>query len=188
MKIQKRGLTIALGLAVLAILTLGQMSAVGILAISVGTFLLLLGLWISYRPAAVFGFMTLAVGSGLAVDFDSVTDVSTLMSAAVGILIPVYITGWVALSSEIDGPVNVSIFNRPTLLTIGYTMACVFSVPVASLVIGVLTPAMATHVNVVTEAALMLLVIAILVVALTSRNPRAVLQEPAPEEEASEAA
>ncbi len=185
MKIEKRGLGIALGFAVLAILSLGRMSAAGILAISVGTLLLAVGLWISYRPASVFGFMTLAIGSGLAVDFDSVTDSSALMSAALGILVPVYITGWVALSSEIDEPIEISVRHRATLLTTAYTIVCVFSVPIGALILGLTAPNLSAHMTIITEAAIMLLAISIWVVVLTSRATGIKHPEPTLEERAA---
>ncbi|OGS43207.1 MAG: hypothetical protein A3K76_05670 [Euryarchaeota archaeon RBG_13_57_23] len=188
MNIEKRGMTIALGLAVLATLSLGQMSALAILAISVGALLLVVGLWISYRPASVFGFMTLAIGSGIAVNFSSLTEFSTLMSAFLGILVPVYIAGWVALSSEIEGPIEISVRNRSTLITIVYTVICGFSVPIALSLIGLMAPNMSTHVSMITEAAIMLLVIAIAVILLTGRTPRARTQERSREEAASELA
>ena len=186
MKIEKRGLTIALGLAVLAILSLGRMSAAGILAISVGTLLLAVGLWISYRPASVFGFMTLAIGSGLAIEFESVTEFSALMSASIGILVPVSIAGWVALSSEIEESIEIRIRNRATLLTIAYTAVCVFSVPIAALIIGLTVPNLSTHMTIITEAAIMLLAISTWVIVLTSRAPTKESMEHPVEERAAE--
>lgn len=172
MNVGKRGMTIALVIAVMATLSLGEMSALAILAISVGALLLVVGLWVSYRPASVFGFMTLAIGSGIAVDFSSLNESTTLLSAIVGILIPVYITGWVALCSEIEGSVEVNMRSRSTLITVAYTVVCAFSVPIASLVIGLTAPNISAHITMITQAAIMLLVIAVAVVLLTSRAPR----------------
>ena len=186
MNIKKRGMTIALGIAVMATLSLGEMSALAILAISVGALLLVVGLWISYRPASVFGFMTLAIGSGIAVDFSTLSEFSTLISAVIGILIPVYIVGWVALSSEIEGPVEINFRNRSTLITIVYTVICAFSVPIASLVVGLTAPNMSTHITMITEAAIMLLVIAIALVVLTSRTPKTRAEGSLPQEASSE--
>lgn len=188
MNIDKRGMTIALGLAILATLSLGQMSALAILAISVGALLLVVGLWVSYRPASVFGFMTLAIGSGIAVDLNSLNEFSTLMSALVGILAPVYIAGLVALSSEIEGPVEVSVRNRPTLIIIAYTVICAFSVPIASVLVGLTAPNMSTHITMITEAAILLLVIAIAVILLTARTPKMRPEESSQEEAATEQA
>jgi hypothetical protein len=191
MKIEKRGRLIALAISVLAILTLGAMSAPAILAISVGTLLVALGVTISFRAAAVFGFMTLAIGSGMAVEVESFTEVSSLTSAVLGILVPVYILAWVALSSEIEEPVEIDVKSRSTVITVVFTVLCTFSVPIVALLVGFIAPQISTHITLITEAAIMLLAIAISVVILTAKNPRTTASElpeiePVPEQAQSQ--
>lgn len=181
------GTRVKIGIAVAAtvvVLMFGEMNPSALLAIIIGALLMVLGIYSLYRPAAVIGAMLAIIGAGVAVSVNSVTDVGSLLTAVLGLFVPVYVVMSCALWSEDEEGTELAPRRRPTVQAAGFAVVTLMSVPLVSLVLGVFFPAISIHMSIMSEAAIMLLATACGVIVMTGRVPRTAV--PTVEEAATE--
>ena len=135
---------------------------IGVLA---GDILVIAGLLNKYMPAAVSGMLVATASTGASTDIYTLTETSTLMTAILGLFLPVIVLTWLALSAEEE---EISVGRRPSLVTSAYAVISLLSVPIAIAVGGLFAPAVSTRISTMTEIAIVLFVATVGAVVLTS--------------------
>jgi len=158
--------------ATIAILGFSEMNAATLFATLIGTGLILLGIASYYRPACMAGLMMAAGSAAVSTNLGSLTVVAAWMNAVFGLLIPVYIMTWVSLNSSTEESWELMLRSRANAYTLTYVLACLLSVPIATLVIGLFWPHISTAFSILTEVAIVLTVTTAGLIILTSQKPR----------------
>ena len=159
--------------AVAVIMMFSEMRAGTLLAAVVGALMILLGLASYYRPACIVGLMLTAGSAAVSNDPGSLTVVASWLNAVFGILIPVYILTWASLNSTHEESYRMMLRSKASAYTLTFMLACLLSVPIAALLLGITSPRVSTAMSVLTEIAIMLTVATAGLILLTSIGPRA---------------
>lgn len=178
-----------IGLTFVAIALLLMFSSIGtstLLGMVVAAALIVLGVVSYSRPTGVIGLLIASGSAAASLGQQSLTVVGNLLNMVIGLLAPVLILAWVALSAEEQqGPILVR--RKPAILTAIYAAACMLSVGLVALSLGVLSPSISVGMPALMEISIILLTATLGVILLTSGNPRpAVLTEQEPEPSAPE--
>lgn len=142
-----------------------------LLGMVVAAALMVLGLMSYSRPTCVIGMMIASGSAAASLGQQSLTVVGNLLNTAIGLFAPIYLLAWIALSAE-DEPGPLLIRKGPALLTTIYATACLLSVGVVALILGVIAPAVSIGMSALMEIAIVLLTATVGITILTSRNPR----------------
>jgi hypothetical protein len=159
--------------AIAVIMMFSEMRAGTLLATIIGAGLILLGLASYYRPGCMAGLMITAGSAAISNNPGSLTVVASWLNAVFGILIPVYILTWVSLNSAYEESNQLILRSRASAYTLTFMLACLLSVPIAALILGLVAPTISTAMSVLTEIAIMLTVVTAGLILLTSMRPRA---------------
>jgi hypothetical protein len=158
--------------AIAVILLFSQMTTGTLLGVAIGAGLILLGLASYYRPACLAGLVIAAGSAAMSNNPGSLTVIASWLNAVFGLFIPVYVLTWVALSSGAEDPYGFVLRSRANTYTAMFILACLLSVPIAALVIGLLAPQVSTAASVLMEIAIILTVATAGVIILTAQKPR----------------
>jgi hypothetical protein len=137
-------------------------SLIGVLA---GDILVIAGLLNKYTPAAVLGMLVAAAMTGASSVISTLTGTDTLITAILGLFLPVIVLTWLALSANDD---EIRVGRRPTIVTSAYALISLLSVPIAMVVGGAFVSAVSARISTMTEIAIVLFVATIGAVVLTS--------------------
>lgn len=163
----------ALALVVVAdMLAFSRATLVTLVVSSLGTAMIMIGLYFAYRPAAALGMLVVVATAASSMEFVSILTVGELLSASLGLLLPACLLAWLSLTAEDEGAIEPSMARMPALLTALYALICVLSAPVFLLLLGLVSPTMSATISTVTESALMLVTAALVGLAFASRAPR----------------
>ena len=156
--------------SIVAILVFSRMSSYSLFVLAFGAVIMLLAFVSYYRPAALFGLLIVAISATMSMELDTLIETAPLMTALVGLLLPMTLLTLFALSSEGDGE-NGYAQRRPALVGVAYTGGCLLSVPVSIAAIGLVLPNVSLRFFGMTEISILLMFSAVLAIALTSREP-----------------
>lgn len=160
-------LTLSCSLAILsavAMLAFSKANFGTLIGVLAGDILVIAGLLNKYTPAAVFGMLVAAASTGASTDIYTLTETSSLMTAILGLFLPVIVLTWLALSAEDE---DISVRRRPSLVTSVYAVLGLLSVPITVAVAGLVQPAFAARISTMTEVAILLFASAVGAIALT---------------------
>jgi hypothetical protein len=160
-----------LAIAVVDLLVFSRLTGLSILASALGSVMILLGIAYNYRLASALGLLVISVGAGASITITTLTDVSTVLTAFLGLLLPLFLLAYIALSAD-EGEAPPPLARRPILVSVGYMTGCILSAPVAILLLGVLTPGVALRVVTMTEMGIVLVTATTLGIVLSYREPR----------------
>jgi hypothetical protein len=161
-------LTVSCALAILsaaAMLAFSKATFGTLIGVLAGDILVIAGLLNKYTPAAVFGALVAATSTAASTDISTLTGTSTLITATLGLFLPVIALTWLALSAE-DGEIRVG--RRPFIVTSAYAVISLLSVLIAMAVGSAFFPAVTARMSTMTDIAIVLFVAAIGAVVLTS--------------------
>ena len=136
-----------------------------LIGVFAGDILVIAGLLNKYTPAAVFGLLVAAASTAASTDISTLTETSTLITAILGLFLPVIALAWLALSAEDE---EIRVGRRPSIVTSAYAVISLLSVPIAMAVGGTFFPAVTARMSTMTEIAIVLFVATIGAVVLTS--------------------
>lgn len=160
------------GLMIAAIASLMMFSRIGtgtLLGMIVAAALIFLGIVSYSRPASVIGLLIVCGSAAASLNQQSLTVVGNILNTVIGLLVPIYVLAWIALTSEGE-PGPIGIMRKPAVLTAIYAVACLLSVGLVAVVLGVLTPAVSIGMPALMEIAIVLLAATLGIILLTSRN------------------
>jgi len=158
-------------LLVTDILVFSRATTLTIMGMVIGTAVVLLGLAYSYRVAAFVGMLVVATVAGASVEIPTLTELSSLLTAMLGLLLPIFALAWLALTAEEKQGREVTLMRRPLGIAIAFAILALWSAPLTILVMSLFAPNIALRLTVVTEAAIMLIAAIIGIVILTRKDP-----------------
>lgn len=141
-----------------------------LLALFLGGAMVTLSSLYAYRPGAVIGVVIVATGVASSIHLESVLEVRAVLTAFLGLLLPLFLLALHALSSEQGGGRGIPAFGRPAITALLFGVGCVMSAPVAVGFMSLVLPTMAVRLGGTAETAIMLLVATAGGIALTRRT------------------
>ncbi|MGQ9588214.1 MAG: hypothetical protein ACUVT7_07535 [Thermoplasmata archaeon] len=172
MKALSRYARVTIVLAAVVVLALfSGISLLKLSAMAVGTAMVFLGIAYYYRAAAAIGLLILSATAAASVQVSTLLEVDELLTAAIGLLTPVSILAGVALTVEEERLVEEAVGKRPIAIASIYGLACLFSVPIAVLIISAIHPGVSTRTETMAEAAIVLMTATIGGVLITVKGP-----------------
>jgi len=166
------------------IMVFSRITTLPLIAIAAGTAMVLLGIEYSYRQASFAGFLVVAVTGGASIEITSLLELSIILTAMIGLLIPILILAWLALSSEEGERQQIFVMKRPAAISLGYAFVCLWSVPIVIFIMSLLIPTISMRITTITEAAIILIANIAGGVFLTRRKPAIARQSPRKEHSA----
>ena len=118
---------------------------------------MLLAFFSYYRVGAVFGFLLVSVCAGASADVPTLTEAGPLLTATVGLVIPITGLGLFALSSEVEEGRRFTQKNAAFAAGI-YAIACLASAPISVSFVGLIMPSLSSRLPGLLEMAFVLLV------------------------------
>lgn len=147
-----------------------EATSLTLLALVLGGVMVVFGSLYAYRAGALMGVVVVAVGAASSIQLDSVLDVSSVLTAALGLLIPVFLLTLHALGTERGDVRAMAIRARPAVLALLFGLACLMSAPVVSGLMGLVLPTMTVPLSGMAEMAIILVVAAAGTALLTMRT------------------
>jgi len=132
-------------------------SVLKLTGIGVGIALAMLGLAYAYRQPGAIGMLMVSATAAASIEITSLQEVRELLTAVIGLLIPVSMLAWVSLTAEEDR-IERHFRGRPLALTSVYGVLCVLSVPTTILVLSFFVTGVSMRITTMAEAAIVLLV------------------------------
>lgn len=164
-----------------------EVTMITMLSLVLGGIMILLGIFYAYRPSAFLGTLVVAIGGASSMQLASVLDVGAVLTAFIGLLLPVLLLTLHALGVESEEIGNMSMKARPALFALMFGGLCILSAPLVSASISIFMPTMAMRLSTISEVAIMLLATVAGTLYLTRRRPTKRIieasqggQEPAP--------
>jgi len=152
-----------------------------LMALALGAIMIALGSLYAYRPGAMIGLMAVAIGAAASIELDSVLEVSTVLTALLGLFLPLFVLAIHALGIEQSSLRTMSSRLRPTAFALLFGAACVLSAPIVIGLMGFALPTVSMRVSVTAEIAVILLVAVAGSLALTWQRAARRTIEPAKE-------
>ena len=169
--VQRQMRFLLLAIAVVDLLVFSRLTGFSILTAALGSVMILLGIAYNDRQASALGLLVISVVAAASITITTLTDVSTVLTAFLGLLLPLFLLAYIALSAE-EGEAPPPLARRPVLVSVGYMTGCTLSAPIVVLLLSVLIPGVALRVETMTEMGIILVTATALGIALSYREPR----------------
>lgn len=143
-------------LATADLMVFSRLTIFPLLGIIIGIVAMFLGLAYSYRPASVVGMLVVAVSASASISIPSLLTIGDLLTAIVGLLLPLLMLIWIALSAEEGDNQQVAVIRKAAYISVGYSLVCLWSAPIAVLVISVFAPTIAMSISTLGEIAIIM--------------------------------
>jgi hypothetical protein len=143
-------------LATADLMIFSRLTIFPLMAISVGIVVMFLGLEYSYRPASVIGMLVVALAASASISIPSLLTIGDLLTAFIGLLLPLLMLIWIALSAEEGENQQVAVIRRAAYVSVAYSLVCLWSAPLIVLVISLFTPTVAMSVSTLSEISIMM--------------------------------
>jgi len=153
------------------LVTFSGVSLLKLAAMGVGMVMVLLGIAYSYRQPAAIGLLILSATAAASIELTTLLEIGKLLTAIVGLLVPVSILAWIALTSEEERRADEIILKRPIALASVYGLVCLLSIPIVVLIISLFNPGISMRTATMTEAAIVLITATLGGVVITMRSP-----------------
>jgi hypothetical protein len=141
-----------------------------LIALVLGGVLVVLGSLYSYKPGATTGVVIVAIGAASSIQLDSLLEVSTMLTAILGLLVPLFLLALHALGGEQGDVRAMSNRSRPAITALSFCLGCVLFTPLAIGLMGLILPTMTIRLSGTAETAIVLLVLAVGSILLTRRT------------------
>ena len=149
------------------LLTFSSMNAYTLFLTILGAGIMALAFFSYYRPGAVLGLVLVVTSVAFSMDIETLVEASMLTTSILGLMLPVTLLTLFALSSEIESrPLYRP--KRPMLVAGAFALLCVLSVPLTTVLVGIVMPNVTAKFSVLTETAIVLLFVSVGVTLLTS--------------------
>lgn len=168
--------------AVIDLLIFANAGPMTLLAVGIGTVVLLMGMAYYHRSAAVLGTLIVTIGAGSAIEIPTLLELASTMTAILGLLIPASVLTWLALSTEEGERLDVELASRSTWINAAFMFGCIWSVPVVVVMVSLVAPGVSMRMTAVSEVAIILVTAAILGTLITLRIDREPKRALPPEE------
>lgn len=145
-------------LSVATLMIFSRLTILSLAAVVIGVFTMFLGLEFSYRPASVIGLLVVAVTASASITIPSLATIGALLTAMIGLLLPLLMLIWIALSAEEGDKQEVTVVKKSAVLSVLYAIICLWSAPLAILVISFFAPTVAMSASTLAEISIVMVV------------------------------
>ncbi len=135
-----------------------RLTILSLAAIAIGVFTMFLGLEFSYRPASVIGLLAVAVTASASITILSLDTIGAVLTAMIGLLLPLLVLIWIALSAEEGDKQEVAVVRKSAALSVLFAIICLWSAPLAILAISFFAPTVAMSASTLTEISIVIVV------------------------------
>ena len=133
---------------------------------TVGAALVLFGIAIGYRPAAVLGlFVELAVAA-LSVEITTLSNVNIWQTSVIGLLVPTSLLTWSVFLAEQTDSYRIDLKTRPFAAALSVGTIFAITVPVAVVLTSFVSPRIADTLPTMVEISLLFVVVSVATLAL----------------------
>jgi hypothetical protein len=154
-------------IAVIDLALFSNMTVFGLIAYVIGALGLALGILYSYKPSAIVGLLLTGVAGAASMEFTSLLDTGPLFAAIVGLMIPMFVITWIALSLHEESSRETWPARKTVSVSVLYAGLVLVSTPLISLLLSLFVPSVTTRFTTVTEAAILFVVLTVSAVILT---------------------
>ena len=127
-----------------------------LIAMAIGAATILLGIVSSYRITSVIGLLVVMTTAAASIEIPSLLELGAIVTAIIALLLPVLTLIWLALSVEEGEKQQVSVRKIPAGVALAYALVCVWSAPLAVLVLSLFAPTVSMRVDILAEISIML--------------------------------
>lgn len=152
-----------------------------LVALVLGGVLIVLGSLYLYRSGAMMGVMIVAMGAASSIELDSLVEISTVLTAILGLVVPLFLLALHALGAGQGDIRAMSVRSRPAITALSFCLACVLITPLTVGLMGLVVPTATIRLSVTAETAIVLLVLAAGSILLTWRTSEKRIIGTAPE-------
>ncbi len=142
--------------SVAVLMLFSRLTLMPLVAIVIGVFTMFLGLEFSYRPASVIGMLVVAVTASASITISSVLTIDAILTEIIGLLLPLLMLIWIALSAEEGDTQNVAVVKKAAVLSVVFALICIWSAPVTIFIVSLFVPTIAMSTSTLTEIAIIL--------------------------------
>lgn len=162
-------------IAMIDLALFSNMTILTLVAYLIGVLGMTLGIQFSYRSASVFGLFIIGTAAAASMEFATVLQVSPLLAAISGLMIPMFVLTWTAFSVNEQGHQDIGSSRRGIAASVFYAGVVLASAPVISFFMSFLLPTVTTRFSTVTEISIMMVVLITSGILLTTEKigPRA---------------
>jgi hypothetical protein len=143
-------------LATADLMVFSRLTLFPLMAISIGTVVMLLGVQYSYRLASVIGMLVVAIAASASVTVPSLLTIGELLTVIIGLLLPLMMLIWIALSAEEGDTQHVAVVRRAAYMSVAYSLACLWTTPLVVLAISLFSPSVAMSISTLGEISIMM--------------------------------
>jgi len=141
-----------------------------LIALVLGGALIVLGSLYSYRPGAMIGLIIVAMNAASSIQLDSLLEVSTVLTAILGLLVPLFLLALYTLGTEQGNLLPISVRGKPVVSMLLFCFACILSAPVVIGLMSLIIPTITTQLSVTAETATLLLTTSVGCIYMTRRT------------------
>lgn len=127
-----------------------------LIAMAIGAATILLGIVSSYRIASVIGLLVVVTTAAASIEIPSLLELGAILTAIIALILPVLVLIWLALSVEEGERQQASVRKVPAGVALAYALVCVWSAPLAVLVLSLFAPTVSMRVDILAEISIML--------------------------------
>ena len=138
------------------LMAFSRITLLPLIAMAIGAATILLGIVSSYRIASMIGLLVVVTTAAASIEIPSLIELGAIMTAIVALLLPVLTLIWLALSVEEGERQQVSLRKIPAGIALAYALVCVWSAPLAILVLSLFAPTVSMRVDILAEISIML--------------------------------
>lgn len=150
---------VAVAAAVL-FLTFGNLSLSLLLPEMIGVALVLFGIIIGYRPAAVLGLFVCLCVAALSIEISTLVDIDVWQTSVLGLLLPTSLLAWSALLSEDADIYDIHLRTAAFGSALAVAILLAVAVPVSVALIGFALPSAASTISTMAEISILFTIIA----------------------------
>jgi hypothetical protein len=153
------------------ILVFSSMNIYTLSLVALGGGMMLFAFFSYYRVGAISGFLLVTICAGASAEIPTLTEAGPLMTATVGLVVPIVGLALFALSSEFEGDHR---FRQKAHVFIAgvYATACLASVPISVSLVGAMLPSLGSRLPGLVEMAFVLLVASVGATLLVARETK----------------
>jgi len=159
-------------LSLALLLVFSGMTVETLAAFSFGAAIMLMGLVVYYRLAAVVGMLVTTTSAACCMTLGTMTEVRLILASLLGLVLPAAMLAWLAMTAESGSRFRPPGVDKPFILSGLYLLLCIVSVPLVVTVTGLMFPSMVSRLEGFAEISVVLLVAAFGAVSLGSAGSR----------------
>lgn len=164
--------SVILILAIAMLLLFSSHTAATLFLILAGVVLVAFALQFENRFLALVAVAVLGTEAGFSLRIESVLEIRMLLSAILGVFLPLFLIGNVVLRSGARLGAEKLKNNRHLYITLALTCICMLSVPIAALLMMVFSMTILLNMSALLETSILMVVIVICAVVATAIRPK----------------